>query len=210
VTSDGLNEHGEPSAGIFLAFVADGRGRHFPHRPLFLLPVVLTIYIVASIAAFMRDQLGPGTVPGDLMTRAGIGIIGQQQDRLAFLLGLLIAVAGIWFLGLLVRIQTQSLLQDGIGKLFARYLLIRLICKPVARVIRLVTARSGRRTALMFVKLASIRLMVRKLCNQTKTLWTDSQVAFEVIDVGTPPIPAGRPVFQTQSMDHEFPEMARS
>lgn len=110
---------------------------------LFLLPVALTIFIAASIVTFMRDQLGPGTVLGGLMTRTGIGIIGRQQDTLAFLLGLLIAVAGIWFVGLIVRIQTRSLLQEGIDKLFARVPLIRLIYNPVARVIRLMTATSG-------------------------------------------------------------------
>jgi uncharacterized membrane protein len=110
---------------------------------IFLLPVALTIYIVASIVASMRDQFGPGTLLGGLMTRAGIGIVGQQQETLGFLLGLLIALAGIWFVGLLVKIQTKSLFQDGVDKLLARVPLIRLIYKPVARVVRLATARDG-------------------------------------------------------------------
>jgi uncharacterized membrane protein len=135
--------------GFFSRLWRTGVAGTFLAGLLFLLPVALTIYIAASIVAFMRDQLGPGTVLGGLMTRTGIGIIGQEQDTLAFLLGLLIAGTGIWFLGLIVRIQTQSLLQEGIDNLFARVPLIRLIYKPVARVIRLMTARSGGELASM-------------------------------------------------------------
>jgi uncharacterized membrane protein len=110
---------------------------------LFLLPVALTIYIVAWIIDFMRGQLGPGTLLGRLLTSVGGGIIGQDQNTLAFWLGLLIALVGIWCLGIIVKTQAKSMIQENIDSIFARVPLIRSIYSPVSRVVRLATKRDG-------------------------------------------------------------------
>ncbi len=110
---------------------------------LFLLPVVLTFVIVAWIVGIMRDALGPGTVLGALLTRVGITIVGPQQDTLAFWLGLLIALVGIWVVGLIVKTQAKQIIQDLIDRGFARVPFIRSIYSPVSRVVRLATDRAG-------------------------------------------------------------------
>jgi uncharacterized membrane protein len=110
---------------------------------LFLLPVVLTFFIVAWIVDFMRGALGPGTVLGNLLTTVGISIVGPEQDTLAFWLGMLVAIVGIWLLGLIVKSQAKSFVQDSIDKLFSRVPIIRSIYNPVSRVVRLVTNRDG-------------------------------------------------------------------
>ncbi len=110
---------------------------------LFLLPVVLTFFIVAWIVDFMRASLGPGTYLGSLLTRVGITIVGPEQDTLAFWLGVLVAFAGIWLLGIIVKTQAKSIIQDNIDSIFARVPIIRSIYTPVARVVRLATDRTG-------------------------------------------------------------------
>ena len=52
---------------------------------LFLLPIVLTVFIVAYIVNFVRGAIGPGTVLGDLLTWGGTYILGPSQDTLGVL-----------------------------------------------------------------------------------------------------------------------------
>ena len=110
---------------------------------LFLLPIVLTAFIVAYIVNFVRGSIGPGTVLGDLFTWGGTYILGRSQDLLAFWLGVAIALAGIWLLGLIVKTRAKSIIQNYIDRLFSRVPLIRSIYTPVSRVVRLATNRTG-------------------------------------------------------------------
>jgi uncharacterized membrane protein len=110
---------------------------------LFLLPIVLTVFIAAYIVNFVRGAIGPGTVLGDFLTWGGTYILGPSQDTLAFWLGVAIALAGIWLLGLIVKTRAKSIIQNYLDRLFSRVPLIRSIYSPVSRVVRLATNRTG-------------------------------------------------------------------
>lgn len=110
---------------------------------LFLLPIVLTMFIVAYIVGFVRGAIGPGTFIGDLFTRGGNYLLGRSQDTLAFWLGVAIALAGIWLLGLIVKTRAKTIIQNYLDRLFNRVPLIRSIYSPVSRVVRMATNRSG-------------------------------------------------------------------
>jgi uncharacterized membrane protein len=107
---------------------------------LFLMPIVLTVVIVAWIVNLLRGVIGPGTVLGNLLTQGGNYLLGlPNQDTLAFWLGAAIALAGIWFLGLIVKTRAKHIIQDYLDRLLTRVPLIRSIYSPVSRVIRLAT-----------------------------------------------------------------------
>jgi uncharacterized membrane protein len=108
---------------------------------LFLLPVVLTVFIIAWLINFVRSAIGPGTILGDLLTQGGTYFLGRNQDTLAFWLGVGIALIGIWLLGLIVKTRAKSIIQNYIDRLFSRVPLIRSIYSPVSRVVRLATER---------------------------------------------------------------------
>jgi uncharacterized membrane protein len=111
---------------------------------LFLLPIVLTVFIVAWIVDFMRSAIGPGTVLGTLLTRGGSYLAGlSNQDTLAFWLGAGIALAGIWLLGLIVKTGAKHIIQDYLDRLLTRVPFIRSIYNPVSRVVRLATDRGS-------------------------------------------------------------------
>jgi uncharacterized membrane protein len=111
---------------------------------LFLLPIVLTVSIVAWIVDFMRGAIGPGTVLGTLLTRGGSYLAGlSNQDTLAFWLGAGIALAGIWALGLIVKTGAKHIIQDYLDRLLTRVPFIRSIYNPVSRVVRLATDRGN-------------------------------------------------------------------
>lgn len=107
-----------------------------------LLPVVLTVLIMAWIIDVIRAALGPGTFLGNLLTTGGSTIIGPGYETLAFLLGILIALVGIWFLGVIARSAAQKSIEKSIDRIFAKLPIIRTIYNPVSRVVRMATEKS--------------------------------------------------------------------
>lgn len=108
-----------------------------------LLPVVLTVLIIAWIVDFLKAALGPGSFLGSILTTGGTTIIGPGYDTLAFLLGILIAVFGIWFLGIVARTAAQKSIERSIDRIFTKLPIIRTIYNPVSRVVRLTTDKNA-------------------------------------------------------------------
>jgi uncharacterized membrane protein len=108
-----------------------------------LLPVVLTVLIIAWIVDFLKSALGPGSFLGSILTTGGTTIIGPGYDTLAFLLGILIAVLGIWFLGIIARSAAQKSIERFIDRIFTQLPIIRTIYNPVSRVVRLTTDKNA-------------------------------------------------------------------
>lgn len=102
----------------------------------FLLPVVLTIFIIIWLVQWIKDALGPSTFFGELILRSGKVLVGHESDYIAFALGLLVAVVGIWTLGLFVRSQARKGLENAFDAAMDRVPFFRSIYKPVARLVR--------------------------------------------------------------------------
>lgn len=103
---------------------------------LFLLPVVLTIFIILWLVRWIKDALGPGTFFGELILQSGQVLVGREYEYIAFALGSLIAVVGIWTLGLFVRSQARKRLENAFDAAMDRVPFFRSIYKPVARIVR--------------------------------------------------------------------------
>jgi uncharacterized membrane protein len=107
-----------------------------------LLPVVLTVLIVMWFVDILRELLGPSTFLGSLLTTGGNTIIGEGYETLSFLLGMCIALLGIWFLGLLARSAAKKSMERSIDRIFTKLPIIRTIYNPVSRVVRLATDKT--------------------------------------------------------------------
>lgn len=103
----------------------------------FILPVVLTIAIVGWIIAKLQAALGPGTWLGDALSFGGSAIGGQQGSAVAFWLGVLLAVSGIWLLGFIVRTRARSWMERTLNGLLDRLPIVRAIYGPVSQVVSL-------------------------------------------------------------------------
>lgn len=108
-----------------------------------LLPVVLTVIIMAWIINVLRSALGPGSILGDLLTSGGSTIIGPGYDTLAFFLGILIALVGIWLLGIIARSAAQKSIERFIDRIFTKLPIIRTIYNPVSRMVRMTTDKGA-------------------------------------------------------------------
>ena len=103
----------------------------------FILPVVLTIAIIGWIISQLQAALGPGTWLGDVFSLGGSAIVGTQHSLVAFWLGVLIALGGIWLIGFFVRTRARTLLERLRSGILDRLPLVRTIYGPVAQVIAL-------------------------------------------------------------------------
>ena len=102
----------------------------------FLLPVVLTIFIIIWLVRWIKDALGPGTFFGELLLQSGKVLVGREYEVVAFALGSLIAIVGIWVLGLFVRTTARKGIESAFDAAMDRVPFFRSIYKPVARIVR--------------------------------------------------------------------------
>lgn len=104
---------------------------------LVLLPLVLTVVIIGWLVGLVAAILGPGTWFGDLLTSGGQAIIGEKREVIAFVVGAAFALAGIWLLGLAVRVRARRALDQTFDEVLGRVPLFRAIYRPVSQVVRM-------------------------------------------------------------------------
>ncbi|MCG6876313.1 MAG: DUF502 domain-containing protein [Betaproteobacteria bacterium] len=71
-----------------------------------LLPLALTLGLVAWLATFIARFLGPGSTVGNLLANLGFQFVAQPAA--AYALGLLILIAAIYVLGMIVRTRLKG------------------------------------------------------------------------------------------------------
>ena len=76
---------------------------------LAVLPVVITVAIVAWAANFVHNILGPGTLIGEGLTAVGLHLV--TNDTVAYLLGGLLALGCVLLLGVAVQAGAKNLVQ---------------------------------------------------------------------------------------------------
>ncbi len=76
---------------------------------LAVLPVVITVSIIAWAAGFVRQILGPRTLIGDGLTRLGLQFV--TSDTLAYAVGGLLVLGGVLLIGIFVEAGAKNLVQ---------------------------------------------------------------------------------------------------
>ena len=76
--------------------------RTFLAGVLALLPIAVTLFVIAWIASLVASFAGPGSFVGRLITRLGtsLGLDIAPSSGAAYLLGFLVILGGIFLLGL--------------------------------------------------------------------------------------------------------------
>ncbi len=83
--------------------------RSFLAGLLAILPVVITVAIIAWVAGFVRQFLGPRTLFGDGLTRLGSSFV--NNNTVAYLVGGLLALACVLLLGFVVEAGAKDFIQ---------------------------------------------------------------------------------------------------
>ena len=83
--------------------------RSFLAGILAVLPLVIAVVIVAWVAGFVRQVLGPGTVIGAALTALGLRFV--TNDTAAYLIGGLVVLGGVLAIGVAVEAGARNLVQ---------------------------------------------------------------------------------------------------
>jgi uncharacterized membrane protein len=75
---------------------------------LALLPLVLTLGLVAWLASFLARFLGPDSTVGALLAKLGFALVAEPAT--AYVLGIVILIAAIYVLGIVVRTRLKGYL----------------------------------------------------------------------------------------------------
>ncbi len=105
---------------------------------LFALPLALTVAIVAWLVTQVDAVLGPNSWLGAWLARWGGALLGPHQERLAFWLGLALALGGIWLLGFVVRTRARRALETGMRALMQRLPLVGWVYNLARQVVGMV------------------------------------------------------------------------
>jgi uncharacterized membrane protein len=76
---------------------------------LTILPLAITVAIIAWVAGFVRQFVGPGTLVGNFLQ--GFGLHFVSDNALAYLIGVLLVLAVLFALGVVVESGARTLIQ---------------------------------------------------------------------------------------------------
>jgi uncharacterized membrane protein len=83
-----------------------------------VLPLIITVGAVVWVAGFLGNLLGPSTLLGKALKHLGLQF--ASDSTLAYVLGCILVLAVIFFLGVLVEMGAKRLIQGGIDGIASR------------------------------------------------------------------------------------------
>lgn len=96
--------------------------RYFLAGVFALLPVVITVGVVAWVADFLRAFLGRGTVMGEAIRRVGFRL--GSDDTLAYVVGAFVVLGAVFVVGVIVESGARRLLERLLDAILTRIPLI--------------------------------------------------------------------------------------
>ena len=101
---------------------------------LTFLPVVLTLALIGWIASYIAAYLGPESRFGQGMASIGAFVV---DDDLAYLIGWVIVVVALYFLGILVQSRVRTFIKRFFDETIGRIPLVGTIYTTIARFVQL-------------------------------------------------------------------------
>jgi len=98
-----------------------------------LLPIAITIAVMAWVGAFLRDWIGPESLMG-----RGLALVGARfvtDPTVASVLGWLVALGAIWLLGVLVISLGRNEVEKRFHSLVEQIPVVNVLYKPVVQVV---------------------------------------------------------------------------
>ena len=103
-----------------------------------ILPVLLTLLVIGWVASYVRDYLGPDSSFGRALANLGSIVV---NENLAYVIGGVIVLVGLYFLGLLVQSSLRSIWSRFFDETLGRIPLVGTIYKTLSRFVQLLERR---------------------------------------------------------------------
>ncbi len=166
--------------------------RPFVAGVLALLPIALTIMIIAWLAAIVHDFLGPGSTMGGLLKRVGWNF--GTSDLGAYLGGVVFALATIYIFGILVQTSLRSLWSRWSDGLFSRVPVVSTVYDAAKKLVDMMEPQEN-------VELQSMTPVFCRMGGEqgtgfpafmpTSEVFMIGERAYHVVMIPTAPIPFG-------------------
>jgi uncharacterized membrane protein len=106
---------------------------------LAVLPVLLTLFVIGWVAAYVRYYFGPQSWFGETLTRLGGFLVVSETT--AYLIGAGIVLVSLYFIGVLVQSRLRTLWNGFFNETIGRLPLIGTIYKTIVRFVQLLERR---------------------------------------------------------------------
>jgi len=100
---------------------------------LTLLPIIITIALMAWVGSYVSAFLGPDSAVGKALRAVGLAFV--TNNIVASVLGWVVVIVAIWVFGLLVRITARSRIESCVNSLINRIPVVGGIYKSVTQVV---------------------------------------------------------------------------
>jgi len=85
-----------------------------------ILPLVITIAVIIWVASFIQDLIGPDSLLGGWLRAAGMGLAPAGNRTLAYAIGCLLVLVGIFVLGVFVQTGIRKILHRIVDAIMRR------------------------------------------------------------------------------------------
>jgi uncharacterized membrane protein len=109
--------------------------RWFVAGVLIILPVAITVAVIAWVAAFLQQLVGRGTLVGDSITSLGLRFVSDAA--LAYVLGVVLVLAVIFAIGVAAEFGARRLIQRLLDALLQRIPIVRNVYETSQQVVSL-------------------------------------------------------------------------
>jgi uncharacterized membrane protein len=170
--------------------------RSFLAGLLAVLPVVITVAIIAWVAGFVKQFLGPHTLIGDGLTRLGLSFV--TNDTVAYLIGGLLALVCVWLLGLVVEAGAKDFIQRLLDAAMKRIPIVGSLYGTSKQLVTLFEKKDpgkvqGMKAVFCFFGEKTGAGLLALLVSPEK--FTINGRAFHIVIVPTAPVPVGGGLF---------------
>lgn len=107
-----------------------------------VLPIVITVALVTWFANWLQSILGPDSLIGHALHSLGMQAFGvegpeaeETQENWAIVIGWSVVLVGIWCIGLLVKSQARSSVENAINGVMTRIPIIKGVYSTVAQLV---------------------------------------------------------------------------
>jgi uncharacterized membrane protein len=100
-----------------------------------LLPIVITVGIMAWVGGFLTEWLGSESAVGQALSRLGLRFV--TDPTVASVLGWVAVLLAIWLLGALLKSVGKNRIENAFHAVIERIPLVNILYKPVAQVVEM-------------------------------------------------------------------------
>ncbi len=163
---------------------------------LAVLPLVITVAIIAWVAGIVHQFLGPRTLFGDGLT--GLGSNFVNNDTVAYLIGGLLALGCVWLLGIVVEAGAKNFIQRVFDAAMKRIPIVGSIYGTSKQLVTLFDKKDpeklqGMKAVFCFFGEKTGAGLLALLVSPEK--FTINGRAFHIVIVPTAPVPVGGGLF---------------